>query len=388
MLARFAYALLFALLMVGPAGADVLVAYVGRAEPPKPQLSFLDLVVRDEGLAGARLAIADSEVTARFTNRHIRLSETMLAAQDGMESEIPALAKQQAVAFVAALPPQDLLKLAAAVSPRPVINISARDDALRREQCRANILHTIPSHAMLADGLAQYLALKGWTRWALVIGPAAEDRLLAAAFRQSATKFGSEIVDEKDWTLKLGQGRADSGHVALQTEIPVFTRLADHDVLVVADTGASFGDYLPYRTASPRPVAGTQGLTASGWSPVLDQWGAAQLQERFLKQSGRPMTERDYAGWLAITAIAEAANRTGASDAAALFSYLTGDQFQLAGFKGEALSFRAWDGQMRQPILLAGSRLLVSVSPQPGFLQKGSDLDSLGDAAEENRCAR
>jgi ABC transporter substrate binding protein (PQQ-dependent alcohol dehydrogenase system) len=100
------------------------------------------------------------------------------------------------------------------------------------------------------------------------------------------------------------------------------------------------------------------------------------------------MTERDYAGWLAITAIAEAANRTGASDAAALFSYLTGDQFQLAGFKGEALSFRAWDGQMRQPILLAGSRLLVSVSPQPGFLQKGSDLDSLGDAAEENRCAR
>ena len=278
--------------------------------------------------------------------------------------------------------------LADAVRPRAVINIGARVDVLRRGECRANVLHTTPSHQMLADGLAQYLTLKGWTQWALLTGPTADDELLAAAFRHAAEKFGSTIVADKPWTLKLGKGRADTGHVSMQTEIPVFTRMAAHDVLVVADTQDDFGEYLQYRTDAPRPVAGTHGLTVSGWSPVLDQWGAAQLQQRFLRSAGRPMTEEDYAGWLAIAAIAEAANRTGKAEGAAIAAYLSSDDFQLAGFKGQPLSFRRWDGQMRQPVLLAGPRLLVSVSPQPGFLQKGPDLDSLGDAEEERRCAR
>jgi hypothetical protein len=41
---------------------------------------------------------------------------------------------------------------------------------------------------------------------------------------------------------------------------------------------------------------------------------------------------------------------------------------------------------MRQPILIAGPRMLVSVSPQPGFLHRGSELDTLGVDREESRC--
>src|SRR3979411_1130231 len=109
---------------------------------------------------------------------------------------------------------------------------------------------------------------------AWVAGRRRADKLYAAALRRSAKKFGAVIATEKDWTFRTANARADTGHVTLQTEIPAFTRVADHDVLVVADEVGEFGDYLEGRTALPRPVAGTSGLVATGWSRVNEQWGA------------------------------------------------------------------------------------------------------------------
>jgi ABC transporter substrate binding protein (PQQ-dependent alcohol dehydrogenase system) len=239
---------------------------------------------------------------------------------------------------------------------------------------------------MLADGLAQYLVWKRWKRWFLVVGPAPEDRLYADAVRRAAGRFGAEIVVEKPWSFRQGSGRADTGHVTLQTEIPAFTNVGDHDVLVVADETGAFGDYLEGRTARPRPVAGTHGLVATAWSPVSEQWGATQLQSRFAKQAGRRMGALDYAAWAAVRSIGEAAIRTGSTDPAAIAAYMRGPEFALSAFKGQGQSFRAWDGQMRQPILIAGPRLLVSVSPQAGFLHRTSELDTLGVDREESAC--
>src|SRR6202040_2835367 len=71
----------------------------------------------------------------------------------------------------------------------------------------------------------------------------------------------------------------------------------------------------------------------------------------------------------------------------AISAFLRGDQFELAGYKGARLSFRSWDGQLRQPILLADARSLVSVSPPPGrFLHQFSELDPLGIDRPESKC--
>jgi hypothetical protein len=43
---------------------------------------------------------------------------------------------------------------------------------------------------------------------------------------------------------------------------------------------------------------------------------------------------------------------------------------------------------MRQPILIAGPRLLVSVSPQPGYLHRTSELDTLGTDRDESKCRK
>jgi ABC transporter substrate binding protein (PQQ-dependent alcohol dehydrogenase system) len=241
---------------------------------------------------------------------------------------------------------------------------------------------------MQADALAQYLVWKRWPRWFLLIGRQPADEAYAEAVRRAAKRFGAKITVEQRWQFQQGLGRADSGHVTLQTEIPAATQVKDYDVLIVADEAGEFGDYLPGRTALPRPVAGTHGLVATGWSPLNEQWGALQLQSRFQRQAQRRMTVGDYAAWLAVRSIGEAALRSGSTDPARIDAYLRGPEFLLAGFKGQGFSFRDWDGQLRQPMLIVGPRLLVSVSPQPGFLHQFSELDTLGQDRAETRCRR
>lgn len=98
------------------------------------------------------------------------------------------------------------------------------------------------------------------------------------------------------------------------------------------------------------------------------------------------MTPVDYAAWVAVRAIGEATIRAATTEPEKIVAYMRGSDFLLSGFKGTGQSFRKWDGQMRQPILIAGPRLLVSASPQLGFLHRNSELDTLGQDLEESRC--
>ena len=41
---------------------------------------------------------------------------------------------------------------------------------------------------------------------------------------------------------------------------------------------------------------------------------------------------------------------------------------------------------MRQPILLAAPRMLISVSPQKGYLHQRTPLDTLGFDEPESKC--
>jgi ABC transporter substrate binding protein (PQQ-dependent alcohol dehydrogenase system) len=381
------------LLGVAPAFADttdaVTIGFITRETLPPHPVSPMDEPAANEGTEGARLGLADNSTTGRFLKLNFALAEVTLGLGDDAAGALDTVVGKGARFVVVDLPAADLRLLSAAARQRGLLlfNTRATDDRLRNDWCDpAYLLHVMPSRAMLADGLAQYLMARQWRRWMLIVGPAEEDKAFADATRAAAKKFGAKISEEKSWRFATGPGRADTGHVSLQSEIPAFTRGADHDVVLVADEGGLFGDYLPWRTASPRPVVGTHGLVATAWDRVHEQWGAGQLQTRFQRQASRAMTARDYAAWLTVRAIGEAAVRTRSVDTAKIETYLRGPDFALAGFKGQPLSFRTWDGQLRQPILLVGPRMLVSVSPQPGFLHQGSELDTLGQDEGDSRC--
>jgi ABC transporter substrate binding protein (PQQ-dependent alcohol dehydrogenase system) len=290
---------------------------------------------------------------------------------------------------VADTSPQTLLALADQLKGQAalILNAASRDDGLRERDCRANVVHTPPSRAMLADALAQYLVWKRWPRWFLVHGTEPDDAAFAEALRRAAKRFGAKIVEERPFKYEVGSRRADGGHEQIQEQIPALTRNAPaHDVLVVADESGLFGDYLPYRTAEARPVAGTQGLVPMSWHPALEQWGATQLQNRFRRLAERPMRPLDYDAWVAVRTVGEAATRAKSTAPADMIAHLKSTEFELAAFKGRKLSYRAWDGQLRQPILLATAKLPVTVSPQPGFLHQFTELDTLGIDKPETNC--
>ena len=356
-------------------------------EPPVP-LSLVDERIDDEGFAGAELGLEDNRTTGGFLGHEYRLENVRLPEDEDIAARAAALVEQGRGVFLADLGPADLLAVADAAPDAVVLNVRSPDDALRNDACRANLLHVVPSRAMLADALAQYLAWKRWTEVALVTGRHAEDAAYAAALERAATRFGLEIVDRKDWTREPGARRTDSGHHSAQAEIPAFARFDDHDVVLVADERDEFGEYLAYRTDSPRPVAGTQGLMPTAWHRAHEQWGGTQIQRRFEALADRDMTPRDYAHWVAMRAIGEAVTQTSSAEPADIEAFLLSDDLTLAAFKGVPLSFRAWNGQLRQPVLVTGARMLVSVSPQDGFLHRRTELDTLGYDEPESDCTR
>jgi ABC transporter substrate binding protein (PQQ-dependent alcohol dehydrogenase system) len=221
----------------------------------------------------------------------------------------------------------------------------------------------------------------------LVVGSHEADRLFAAALRRAAGRFGARIVEQRVFEDTGGARRTDSGLVQIQRQIPLFTQGAPaYDVLVAADESEVFATYLPYRTRDARPVAGSAGLIPKSWDAAHDQWGANQLQNRFMQLFSRRMTALDMQAWSAARMIGEAAARAASGDAQTMLAYLKGPEFALAAFKGQKLTLRDWNLQLRQPILLADGRTIVSVSPQEGFLHQFSELDTLGIDRPETKC--
>ena len=385
------------LAMAAPAAADdvpadvanVPIAYLTQTVKELPPLSLVDQPTTDNGLMGARLGIEDNNTTGRFTKQHFSLDEIVVPEGGDVTAAFRELHAKGDRFFVVDLPAVQLLAVADLPEAQDALlfNVRAKDDVLRNEQCRRNVLHTMPDYAMLADGLAQYLMWKRWARWFLVVGTGDDDNLFAAALRRAAQRFSAEIVEERIFDAAPGSRRTDTGHAQIQRQMPVFTQdVDDYDVLVVADVRDVFGEYLQYRTWDARPVAGTQGLVPTAWHRSQEQWGATQMQNRFARFANRWMTERDYAAWAAVRSISEATTRTTKTDNAAVSAYIRGPEFGVAGFKGQKLTFRDWDGQLRQPILLASARTLVSVSPQEGFLHEFSELDTLGYDRPDSAC--
>jgi ABC transporter substrate binding protein (PQQ-dependent alcohol dehydrogenase system) len=389
---RAAAAVLAACVIAAPGGAagETIAAAVLRVEHPAPlPISRLDLPPDDLGLAGARVATADNNTTGAFMGQAFTLTERVAPPEEAVAALEGLVA--DGVRFVATMADADTtLALAdAAGAETLILNATAPDDRLRGEDCRANLLHLAPSRAMLADALAQFLVTKRWSDWFLIEGSHPEDTALAEAYRRAAEKFGARIVEARRYEDTGGARRTDVGHVQVQAQMPVFTQRAPgHHVVVAADENEVFSAYLPYHTWDPRPVAGSAGLTPTTWHPAHEAWGATQIQRRFEAEAGRPMRPEDYNVWMALRAIGEAATRTRSADPAALRDYVLGPEFELGVFKGQPATFRDWDGQLRQPVLLAAGDVVVSVSPQDAFVHQFSPLDTLGTDRPETACRR
>ena len=395
-------AMLVALGLAGPAmaqepaaapaaPAEAAATHVGLIYRPQPAPSSYDAEAapEDEGLAGAKMAISDNNTTGRFTKQSYALDE--IALTEGGPSAVDAakaLLGKGIRFLVLALPADEVLAVSEAAKAdgkgAVVLNAAAPDDRLRGADCRRNVFHVAPSRAMQTDALAQYLTVMRWRKVFLIVGPTDADKLYADAMRNSAKKFALKVTAEKPWTFgPLAKARGDT---PTRAEAMVFTRGLDYDMAIVADEEADWGDYVPYRTVDPRPVGGTQGLIATTWSPVLETWGAAQAQNRFRRLSGRLMRPLDYQVWAAVRVVGDAGTAKKSADPSVLAASLVDPAFGLPAYKGVSLSFRPWDHQLRQPLIVVQPKALVSVAPEQGFLHQRTPLDTLGTDLPETTC--
>ncbi len=372
-----------------PQGIDVKIGYIAEAIPDPIPLSLVEPIANDKGLAGLRLAIDDDNTTGKFLHQTFTLTEKVIPPGGDLHGAALELANAGIKLIVASLTDTRLLELAdyPEMKDAVILSIKAQDDHLRTTDCRANVFHMMPERAMKADALAQFLVTKRWTNWVLISGTHPEDKAFADAIRRAAKRFAAKIVEEREYTFAEGSRRSDTGEQQVRKQMVQLTqRLPDYDVMVVADESEVFGEYLPYRTWDARPVVGTQGLVPTAWHRSQEQWGGTQLQRRFTKATGRWMLERDYTGWMAGRAFGETLARISSTDPKAVRDYMLSDKFELAAFKGQGLTFRHWDQQLREPILLASPMMLVSVSPQEGFLHQRTPLDTLGYDEPDSQC--
>ena len=362
---------------------ELSIVYLEQQVERPPVLSNLVGVPEDEGLQGARLAIKDNNAAGRFFKQTSLLREVVIAPEEDSVAAFRSELEAGQRFFVINAPRDQLLAMAEAASSTDAIlfNVGAYDNSLRSTECRSNLLHTLPSRAMLTDALAQFLVYKKWSNWLLISGKRELDQQFAESLKRSAKRFGIKILEEKIWEFDADMRRS------AQSEFPLFTQTRyDFEVLAIADETDDFGRYLAYHTWLPRPLVGTHGLVPVTWHKVIEQWGAAQLHSRFERLADRSMDEKDYSSWVAVRSLGETLLRAKTNAPTEMRDYLLSPEFKLAGFKGLKLDYRNWNGQLRQPVALVTEQALVSQSPQEGFLHPGTPLDSLGFDEAETKC--
>jgi len=381
LIVTFLFTTLTAMLSFAADTVNVKVGYVQWTPDSGPVLSNVLPEPEDAGLRGAELAMADNSTTGKFMGHRYELATQVADSEQAAIAAFENLQQQGVQLFVINAPASTLAAIMdKAAADTLVFNAGAADDALRTRECHNNLLHTIPSYAMLTDALGQWLQMRRWNEVFLITGPTEADVAWANAFRRSAKRFGIDIVEDKPWTFDTDLRRTAS------KELPLFTQAKDYDAVVVADVRGDFGEYVPFNTWLPRPVVGTQGMAPVAWHRVVESWGAAQLQSRFQELAGRDMNSADYAAWAAVRSVGTAVTQAGSADASSVRQLIFSDRFQLAAFKGRKLTYRQWNGQLRQPIPLVHPRGLVATAPFEGFIHPLTEMDTLGFDEPESTC--
>ena len=368
---------------------QIQIVHLNRVIEREPTIYSINPEVIDNGILGSKMGIKDNNTTGKFTNQNFELIEKKITKKESAKQVFEEFRKEKYKFFILNVSKDDFAEIQSSdlIEDSIVINASLKDNNLRNQNCNKNVLHTAPSYKMISDALIQFLKRKNWTKLLLISGVNERDKQFAESVKVSSKRFGLKITNEKIWDFSHDFRRT------ADLEIVKFTQGEKYQVLVLADegntfgdSGNSFGDYIPYRTWKPTVVVGGEVLKPTSWHFAHEQWGGNQMQSRFLKQSKRLMTNIDFNSWVGVRTLGEAITRTKSLDDKILLEKIMDKEFNLAAYKGKPLSYRNWNGQLRQPILLVTPRALVSVSPQPGFVHPRTELDTLGIDEPDSKC--
>ena len=373
-------------LPVYAAAQTLSIGYVQQSADPRYDDKHMTAQFLGQALGrpsvGAEVALKEVKFHGQNAGIDFVLEQAEAATAAELVKQVETLQAKGVRFILSDLPAPTLSEVASAFKGKDVVffNVSAPDDSLRQAQCQAVVFHTLPNHAMQADALVQYLVAHKWKEVLVLEGAAPEDQLLTAAFERAAKRYGAEIVAKRPFVLGNDPRERDKNNIAL------LTGDEDYDVVYIADSHGEFARNAAYQTLLPRPVIGAEGLNALAWNWAWERHGAPQVEKRFEKKAARRMSDPDWAAWMAVKAIATAVQQTNGADFAKLRDFLTAPDTTLDGAKGNASSFRPWDHQLRQPLLLSTHNWVVDRAPLEGFLHQTNNLDTLGFDERDSQC--
>jgi ABC transporter substrate binding protein (PQQ-dependent alcohol dehydrogenase system) len=332
----------------------------------------------------AALAVDESAQEVEAVGHKLVVKSFMAASNADLPKAIAQMKAAKVQYVLLDLPDADLkaalASASSALAPAILFNIGSGLDELRGAGCMANLLHTYPSEAMRSDALAQYLAARSWNQSLVLFGPRPQDKLQLDAFLRSAKRYGVKVAKQTQFKLSTDPREREQSNVRL------LTNDKSYDVVAVIDSDGEFARGVPYNTQWPRPVLGANGLVALAWHPQWDLNGGPQLTRRFVRAAHRPMTGQDWAAWAAVKAVVGVLTESPKSTVPEQLKLLRSGQVAVDGFKGPRLTFRAWDGQLRQPIFLGHADGVAAVAPFEGVMHPTEVLDTLGVDEKESPC--
>ncbi|WP_404300506.1 branched-chain amino acid ABC transporter substrate-binding protein [Alicycliphilus denitrificans] len=335
-------------------------------------------------LQGVELAVQDTALELQEAGVELSVRDMVLPSAAGLPQALQELKAAQVGHIVADLPEGPLRELVhdapAILGEVMIFNTGLPEDSLRADDCAGSLLHTAPSRQMEADALAQFLAVRQWRKLLVLQGAQPGDAPLATAWARALQRHGLEAVQTRPFKLSGEAHERDLSNVRKLTSEP------GYDVVAVLDSDGEFARGVPYATQWPRPVAGTAGLVAQAWHPQWQRYGGMQLNRRFRKHAQRPMQGQDWSAWMAGKAVAAVLVDGPQATVAQQLRKLRGGAVFLDGFKGQRLSFRAWDGQLRQPVLLSHGDAVAGMAPMGEWLRTSEALDTLGMDAAQSTC--
>jgi len=326
---------------------------------------------------GLQVALDEGRFELEAVQAEVALATQPAATLEAAKAAAIAAEKGGAAVLLTDLPADWTLAVADAVK-LPVLNLGEPSDRLRGADCRARLFHILPSERMRSDALAQTLVARKWSKLLLLTGPSPLDAERAATASASIKRYGLQVVASKPFKLSADPRERELANPLL------LTAGASYDAVWVVDSDGEFARSLPYRTVLPRPVVGDAGLVPLAWHAQFERFGAPQVSRRFAKAFKRPMTAQDWAAWMAGKALVGAAVAAPKGPAAAWAKALASTPID--GSKGTQMSFRAWDGQLRQPMLLSDGQGVIAQAPVEGILHPSNVLDTLGADAPEKSC--
>ena len=358
----------------------------------------------------AQLAVEEANYIAGAFGKVVRLLTEVATSPDDADKKATKLVRQGGAKTLLGGGDDRLSGSLQAASTREGIiylNTMSRSEAVRGAPCHRLTFHVEASLAMYADAIGQWLVRGAKkTRWGFLTpeteaGAEIERMVERARKRQGGTTVGRQVVSAgtRDYRAALTT-LAKAGPDVLVINLDgssLLTALAQVNELGLhIEVAGVVMEASEFWQAEPAKLTG---VWPALWFHGFDRYSGRELNKRLAEAVGQPAESLRWANFTAVKVVWEAVLRGGRTDTAGLVSFLEKGR-GMDAHKGQPLTFRPWDHQLRQPLMVLRGKVPAPESPRwdifellgevplrgtPGKSQE-EILDTLGLSEAESAC--